>query len=64
MMHPFRVEVRAMGGVPIAAEALDSPSQSGKRFHPSALEKLKSNRNRVLFKLISGLLVEHDVWVR
>jgi hypothetical protein len=53
-----------MGGMPIAAEALDSPSQSGKHFHRSLLEKLKSNGNRGLLKLISGLFVEHDVRVR
>jgi hypothetical protein len=53
-----------MDGMPIAAEGLDSPSQSGKRFHPSVLEKLKSNGNRGLLKLISGLFVEHDVRVR
>jgi hypothetical protein len=64
MMHPSRVEVRGMDGMPIAAEGLDSPSQSGKRFHPSVLEKLKSNGNRGLLKLISGLFVEHDVRVR
>ena len=53
-----------MDGMSIAAEALDSPSQSGKRFHPTVLEKLKSNGNRGLLKLISGLVFKHDVRAR